>query len=386
MTDDINNPYDIPSEKNQQADNRQADTDDGPMPTVFTPSSSRFYGAEFDDLVERAPPPPAELTEVPDASPFNSSMSTDGSLVDTMPDPSLGTPIGEPDDSQERLKEQDNAFFSKLEEMMTEDNIDGMGKMLKSYAGLDVPSDKLKKIIPHFLPLLKKYGNRMFGGNQTEKFVAYSAEASKFAELANDAKPLLGAILEMVMGPSRDAQGNIVLRPDDDKAMEKMAKEVNDAELSEFLKDDAQQGDGTSPAPKMPNRPQRDGPVEPRAITSDGRGGQHEQYGAPQEQGPKIIETLDELMAKERARMGPSFDAEMAAIQRRDESLKATPAAEAYKAELRAVQERDRQMRAQPMLPPKPDPNSKKNDLIISDEDVKRGNSEDFFSDNAEER
>ena len=374
---------------------------DSPTPTVYTPPiGERFYGAEFDDVIEKSPPPPVDGQPPQGGPPSTAGFGdvTEPALPEDRPAP--GTPIGEPNAGEgERVKGEENVFFKKLEEMVTDENIDQLGKTLKAYGGVDIPTDKLKKVLPKFMPVLTKYGNRVFGGENPSGFVKYSAEAEKYAELGNDIKPLLGAIIEAVMEPPTDQSCQVVLRPEDEQKFDKLEGEVNEEGLSEFLKDD----DGTTGEKAQSGLPsdmvaqRRD--TGPRPMSMDGRGGaSHETYAAP-DAGPKVakntqFESLEDLIVRQRELLGPSFDTSMAASKRREAEMKAQPELGSYENELAAIKRRDDDMRARPALEPAADPLAEarerdlmsrpalqKSDKPVSKKEVDDVDIDDFFDD-----
>jgi len=319
-----------------------------PSPVSVTPMDTRYYASElpeFSDVVETAPPPSKS-----DMMDERMSMRERGpSPRPTPPQSQTKQIIGEPDLSQsERLKRQDNQFFGKIEEMVTPESVDGLAEVLGQY-GVDLPKDKLKTLLPHFPPLLKKYGNRVFGGAEPEKFVQFSAGATTVADFLSDLSPLIGAILQVVLQPPTDAMGNVVLQPGDENAMKQIESEIDGDSLSEFLQDGEGQGNEAASGNGIP----ADMKSEPRPMRTTGRGGYPEEYASPKKVPiPREyqIESLDELIDKERQKFGESFDADLAAKRRRDEDMKSQPHFSTLEDQLKATEKQNADLRAQPYM------------------------------------
>lgn len=334
-----------------------------PSPTLYTAPSPDYAGVNLgndlgDDLVDEMLPntSPADGT-LPPSTTIPSTPSASDDIIS-----SGSGVIGEPNaDNAEKIKGQENELFKKLEQLITDDNIEQFGQMLKAYGNVEIPTDKLKKVLPKLMPVLTKYGNRFAGGGGApEKFAKYSAEASKFAELAKDVQPLLGSLIETLMEPATDAQGNVVLKPEDEQNFDKMAEEsADDENLSDFLKDDTadggQQQQQQKPADALPDD------LQPKRMSYDGRGGRGATavYSAPSPTIPQknpIFESLDDLQARQRDELGAeNFDAGMAAARRREDDMKARPYLETYEDSMRQARQREEDLRRRPALEPQAD-------------------------------
>jgi len=354
-----------------KADERTYASPPPPMPPTrpltYTPSDSRFYGAnDFGDLVEEDAHPSDGMYTDP-YSP--ASGMPGGPSVPRVPEPIReGTGekqgmLGEPDEHKsEDVKEKENQMFKKLEQMMQPDNIEGMSKQLNEM-GVDVPADSLKEVLPNLMPVLKKYGNRVLAGDDAEKFEKYDATASKITELVGDLQPLIGSIIKLVFAPKLDADGRVVLTPDDEKKFDNMEQDVDQGSLSAFLQDENAEG-GSPEQTGVPNTyalPSED--PEPGSLNYEGRGGRGKSYAAPKdnsrEQVPpeQRVESLAEIEARMRDEMGADvFDASMADSRRKESEMKARPMATSLADELKAAEAREADMRARPALEAMQDP------------------------------
>ena len=287
------------------------------------------------DYAGYVPSPTIRSAMPPSNSPSGGLFDNDGGLFDEVVKPEVVSPSSSMDsappfqesgprpDSPEALKAKENDMFRKMEDLVTEKNIEGLAGTLKAY-GVDVPTDQVKTILPQFMPLLAKYGNRIMGGDNPEKFVEFSAGAAKIAEFIKDIQPLLGAIIAAVMKPPMDAKGRVILRPEDKRNFDNLEQEVDSESLSSFLQGGEAQGSSETGLPS-------DMKPSPKPMKYSGRGGAGNAalYAAddalPGKKSSGPFESIEEMTA--RAMESPVFAKEMAVIEQRDASLKARPAA-----------------------------------------------------------
>ena len=285
----------------------------------------------------------------PGGSPPSGPSGPLGGIFGDAPSSPTGTPLGDVDQADmERFRDKENPFFDRLGGILNEESIDAAVRLVNQKYGTNLPVNELKEVIPKILPFFSKHANRVFGGDNPEKFHTYSSDASRIAELVEDAMPIISSIMRVMY---QNGEMNGQLSEDDLAKLDMVRNEVTDTGTSDFLKGGGgvQSGQDVSmvdvPVQDMSQGQQQRGgsladmfsenPFLQEENVSNYQSPQQTAYDSPQQQAPRqpaqrppqkksAIPTMAELMAEHKAKFGgeEDFEAEMAQVEARDRELR----------------------------------------------------------------